>query len=79
MRDVQNAIATTLDDFELVIEAFHKPTCVPVNKVVFYVVEVFFSWGHKAIKATELARSYRVHPFPHLALSLSFAQRRIKY
>src|SRR6266446_6188836 len=28
MRDVQNAIATTLDDFELVIEAFHKPTVV---------------------------------------------------
>jgi hypothetical protein len=52
MRDVQNAIATTLDDFELVIEAFHKPTCVPVNKVVCYVVEVFFSCGQKAIKAT---------------------------
>jgi len=33
MRDVHNPIATTLDHFELVIEAFHKPTCVPVNKV----------------------------------------------
>jgi hypothetical protein len=52
MRDVQNAITTTLDDFELVIEAFHKPTCVPVNKVVCYVVEAFFSCGQKAIKAT---------------------------
>jgi len=52
MRDVQNAIATTLDDFELVIEAFHKSTCVPVNKVVRYVVEPFFSCGQKAIKAT---------------------------
>jgi hypothetical protein len=79
MRDVQNAIATTLDDFELVLEAFHKPTCVPIKKGVCYVVKVFFSCGHQAIKATELARSSRVPPFPHLALSLSFAQRRIKY
>ena len=39
MRDVQNPIATTLDHFELVIEAFHKPTCMPVNKVVRYVIE----------------------------------------
>ena len=52
MRDVQNPIATTLDDFELVIEAFHKPTCMPVNKVVRSVVEPFFSCGQKAIKAT---------------------------
>jgi hypothetical protein len=52
MRDVQNAIATTLDDFELVIEAFPKPTGVPVNKVVCYVVDPFFSCGQKAIKAT---------------------------
>ncbi len=79
MCDVQNAIATTLDDFERVIEAFDKPTCVPVNKVVRYVVEPFVSCGQKAIKATELTRSYRLHPFPHLALPLSFAQLRIKY
>jgi hypothetical protein len=52
MRDVQNPIATTLDHFELVIEAFHKPTCVPVNKVVRYVVEPVLSRGQKAIKAT---------------------------
>ena len=52
MCDVQNPIATTLDYFELVIEAFHKPTCVPVNKVVRYVVEPVFSCGQKAIKAT---------------------------
>ena len=52
MRDVQNPIATTLDDFELVIEAFHKPTCMPVNKVVRYVVEPVFSCGQNAIKAT---------------------------
>jgi hypothetical protein len=42
MCDVQNLIATPLDYFELVIEAFHKPTCVPVNKVVRYVVEPVF-------------------------------------
>jgi hypothetical protein len=52
MRDVQNAIATTLDDFELVIEAFHKPTCAPINKGVGYIVEVFFSRGQQASKAT---------------------------
>jgi len=79
MCDVQNAIATTLDDFELVIEAFDKPTCMPVNKVVRYVVEPFFSCSQKAIKATELTRSYRLPPFPSLALPLSFAQLRIKY
>ncbi len=45
MRDVQNPIATTLDYFELVIEAFHKPTCVPVNEVVRYVVEPVLSCG----------------------------------
>ena len=39
MRDVQNPIATTLDHLELVIEAFHKPTRVSVNKVIRDVVE----------------------------------------
>jgi hypothetical protein len=52
MRDVQNPIATTLDYFELVLEAFHKPTCGPVNKVVRYVVEPVCQRGQKAIKAT---------------------------
>jgi hypothetical protein len=52
MRDVQNPIATTLDHFELVIAAFHKPTGVPVNKVVRYVVEPVLSGRQKAIKAT---------------------------
>jgi hypothetical protein len=39
-RDVQNPIATALDHFELIIEAFHKPTRVPVNKVIRDVVEM---------------------------------------
>jgi hypothetical protein len=79
MRDIQNPIATTLHDFELVIEAVHKPTGVPVNKVVRYVVEPGFSCRQKSIKATELTRSDLLHPFQHLALPLSFAQMRIKY
>ena len=52
MRDVQNPIAPTLDHFKLVIEAFHKPTGVPVNKIVRYIVEPVLSRGQKAIKAT---------------------------
>jgi hypothetical protein len=52
MRDIQNPIATPLDHLELVIEAFHKPTRVPVNKVMRDVVEPLLSCGQKAIKAT---------------------------
>jgi hypothetical protein len=52
MRDVQNPRATTFDHLELVIEAFHKPTRVPVNKVMRDVVEPMLSCGQKAIKAT---------------------------
>jgi hypothetical protein len=40
MRDVHHPIATTLDHFELVIQSFHKPTRMPVNKVIRDVVEV---------------------------------------
>jgi hypothetical protein len=52
MRNVQNPIATTLDHLKLVIEAFHKPTRVPVNKVIGAVVEPILSCGQKVIKAT---------------------------
>jgi hypothetical protein len=52
MRNVQNPIATTLDHLELVIEAFHKPTRVPVDKVIRDVVEPILSGGQKAIKTT---------------------------
>ena len=47
MRDVQNPIATALDHLELVIKAFHKPTRVPVNKVIRDVVEpILFTTVH---------------------------------
>lgn len=39
MGDVQEAIAAPLNHFELVIEAFHKPTRLPVQKVVRDLVE----------------------------------------
>ena len=51
MRDVQNPIATTLDHFELIIEAFYKPARVTVNKGVRYVVEPVLSCRQKAVKA----------------------------
>jgi hypothetical protein len=79
MRHVHNPIATTLDDFALVLEACHKPPCVPVHTVRRSVVEPVFSRGHKALKATELPRSSLVHPLPHLALPLSCAHLRITY
>ena len=78
-RDVQNPIATTLDNFELVLEAFHKPTCVPVNKVRRDVVEPVLSRGHKAIEASSFTRAYLLHPLPNLALPLSFAPLRVQY
>ncbi len=40
MGDVQDARAAPLDHFEFIIEAFYKPTRVPVNKVIRDVVEV---------------------------------------
>ena len=52
MRAVQNPVATTLDHLELVIEAFHKPTRVPVNEVIRDVVERILSCSQKALAAT---------------------------
>ena len=49
-RDGQNPTATTLDDVERVLEAFHKPPCVPVQKVVRYVVAPVSSWVKKLSK-----------------------------
>jgi energy-converting hydrogenase A subunit M len=69
MRDVHHPIATTLDDFELVIDAFHKPTCGPVKKGVCSVVEPVLSRGQKALKATSLTRSDLVHPLAKVAAS----------
>jgi hypothetical protein len=77
MRDVQTPITTTLEHFELAIEAFHKPPWVPGNKVVRSVVEPVLSRGQKAITATDLPRSSRLHPLPNLTLPRSFAQLRI--
>jgi hypothetical protein len=74
MRDVQHPIATTLDDFELGMEAFHTPPGVPVKQVVCYGVEPVLSRGHKAIKATSLTRSDLLHPLPTWTLPLAFAQ-----
>jgi hypothetical protein len=34
MLDVQDTIATPLDDFDLVIESFDKSTGLPVQKVI---------------------------------------------
>ena len=41
MFDVQEAIATPLDDFDLVIEPFHKSTCLSVKKVIGYFIHPF--------------------------------------
>jgi len=40
MLDVQNTIATPFDDFDLVIEPFHKSTCLSVNKVIGYFIHI---------------------------------------
>jgi hypothetical protein len=40
MRDVQDTMATPLDDFDLVIEPFYKSTCLPINSVIkFFVLD----------------------------------------
>ena len=52
MRDVSNPIATTRDHFELVIEAFHKSTCMTVNTVIGDVVETGLSCRQQLVKAT---------------------------
>jgi hypothetical protein len=79
MRDVQNPIATTLNHLELVIEAFYKPTRVPVNKVIRDVVKPMFSCGQKALKATYLTRSDLLHPYLELMLPLFLTHLRVKY
>jgi len=43
MFDVQDTIATPLDDFDLVIEPCYKSTCLPVKKVVCYFIHPFLS------------------------------------
>jgi hypothetical protein len=76
---MQNPIATTFDHLELVIAAFHKPTRVPVNKVMCDVVEPILSGGQKAIKATSLTRSYLLHPFLEWLLPCFLTHLRVKY
>jgi hypothetical protein len=78
MCHMQYPIATTLDHLKLVLETFHKPTRVPVDKVVRYVVDPCLSRAQKAIKATQPTLSYLFHPFLEFTLANSFADLTIK-
>ena len=75
MRDVQNPIATTLDNFELVIEAFPQTHCVPVNKVVRYASSSQFSnvvkshQSNVGLLALTLYSHCKIWRFPALLLS----------
>jgi transposase len=56
MRDVQNPITTTLDHFELVIEAFHKPK-LSLYKIFNYILDVLHTgiqWAQLKTNRKEL-------------------------
>src|SRR6266446_9601913 len=67
MCHIQYPIATTLDHFKLVIETFHKPTRVPVDKVVRYVVKPCL-YGVRLMRALGFTRQPRCAATLHTVL-----------
>ena len=73
MLDVQDAIATPFDDFDLVIEPFYKATCLSVKKVIGYVVHPFLSCCYKSVEATQGTVSHTYYPVCELRLRSTFS------
>jgi hypothetical protein len=78
MLDVQDAIATPFDDFDLVIEPFYKATCLSVKKVIGYFVHPFLSCRYKSVEAAQCTVSHTYYPVYELRLRSTFSYTLIK-
>src|SRR6266436_4065322 len=78
MLNVQDTITTPLDDFHLVIEPFHKSTCLSVNKVIGYFIHPLLSCFQKIIEAMYFTVPHTLYPVFDLKLCPAFAHMLLK-
>src|SRR5439155_16508293 len=47
---IQNTVAASFDDLNLIIQTFHKPTCLTMNKVIQYLLHPLLQCRQKCIE-----------------------------
>ena len=68
---VSDSIASPLEDFDSIIQPFHKPAGIPVNKVIGDFLHMGFQRFQEAVKASESTIGYPPHPSLHLSLAVA--------
>jgi hypothetical protein len=71
--DVQEAIATPFDDFDLVLEPFDNAACLSIKKVMGSFVHSWLSWCSKRVEAAPWTVSHTSSPVCALRLRSTFA------
>src|SRR6266545_2411509 len=78
MIKIEQAITSPLEYLELVIESFHKATCIAIAKIIRNAIEMSFKQVQKGVKAGQAARPHLLHPLPQLIACLGRAIHRVK-
>lgn len=76
---IQNTVAAPLDDLDLVIETFHKPTCLTINKVIQYLLHPLIQCRQKCIETTKSTLLDTMYPSMDLTLCSTPLHMLIEY
>src|SRR5512139_2943603 len=76
--EVENAITTTLEDFNLVVEAFDKTAVLSPNKIVGDFLPPGVQQLQEGIKTVQAAVFDLLDPVPELRLGLFLGQAHLK-
>ncbi len=78
MRNIHNAIASTFEYFECVVEAFHKSAGSPVKKIIRDVVQRGVTCGQKPGKTRQALLLDLEFPLNDVVHRVMFGERRVK-
>ena len=76
--EVENAITTTLEDFDLVVEAFDKTAVLSLNKIVGNLLPPGIQQLQEGIKAMQAALLDLLDPVPEFRLGLFLGEAHLK-
>ena len=74
MLEARQSIAAALDDFELIVEPFHKATGPAADEIIRDLLEAGLERAEKTIETGEFAVGDAAHPTAQFALALTFRQ-----
>jgi len=76
---IQNTVAASLDDLDLIIKTFHKPACLTMNKVIQYLLHPLIQCRQKGIETTNSTLLDTMYPSMNLTLCSTPLNMLIKY